>query len=142
MMKSNIMKRAWEIFRTLVGDYKAKLSTALKRAWAEVKSNYTAVVSYLESKGYTSTVVNENEKQIAITFSNPEIRVHYSVYKNNFAYGFKTKDYDAKTKTIAITNIEDFTIVFTKTAVCKNVAEYISKFAERHDNRVLKYLIA
>lgn len=41
MMKSNIMKRAWEIFRTLTGDYRAKLSMALKRAWAEVKNTIT-----------------------------------------------------------------------------------------------------
>lgn len=38
----NIMKRAWEIFRTLAGDRLAKLSQALKMAWAEIKN---AVVS-------------------------------------------------------------------------------------------------
>ena len=33
-----IMKRAWEIYRTLTGDHVAKLSMALKMAWAETKT--------------------------------------------------------------------------------------------------------
>lgn len=37
-MKKQIMRRAWEIFRTLTGDRIAKLSQALKMAWAEVKN--------------------------------------------------------------------------------------------------------
>lgn len=35
---TNVMKRAWEIYRTLVGDHIAKLSMALRQAWAEVKA--------------------------------------------------------------------------------------------------------
>ena len=35
---TNVMKRAWEIYRTLVGDHVAKLSMALRQAWAEVKA--------------------------------------------------------------------------------------------------------
>ena len=34
----NVMKRAWEIYRTLEGDRIAKLSQALKEAWAEAKA--------------------------------------------------------------------------------------------------------
>lgn len=33
----NVMKRAWEIYRTLTGDHIAKLSAALRQAWNEVK---------------------------------------------------------------------------------------------------------
>lgn len=33
-----IMKRAWEIFRTLTGDHIAKLAMALRQAWAEKKN--------------------------------------------------------------------------------------------------------
>lgn len=40
----NIMKRAWEIYRTLTGDRLAKLSQALKMAWAEVKKTVEKVV--------------------------------------------------------------------------------------------------
>lgn len=34
----NVMKRAWEIYRTLTGDHIAKLSVALRKAWAEIKN--------------------------------------------------------------------------------------------------------
>lgn len=34
----NVMKRAWEIYRTLTGDRIAKLSMALRQAWTEVKN--------------------------------------------------------------------------------------------------------
>lgn len=37
-MMKQIMKRAWEIYRTLTGDKLAKLSMALRQAWAEVKA--------------------------------------------------------------------------------------------------------
>lgn len=33
-----IMKRAWEIYRTLIGDHIAKLALALRQAWAEAKA--------------------------------------------------------------------------------------------------------
>ena len=38
-MKKEVMKRAWEIYRTLSGDRNAKLSQALKQAWAEAKTS-------------------------------------------------------------------------------------------------------
>lgn len=38
-MKKAIMKRAWEIYRTLEGDRAAKMSMALREAWAEAKAN-------------------------------------------------------------------------------------------------------
>lgn len=37
-MKRTVMARAWEIYRTLTGDRSAKMSMALRRAWAEVKA--------------------------------------------------------------------------------------------------------
>lgn len=40
-----VMKRAWEIFRTLLGDYTAKIKMALRMAWAEIK-NKPAVAEY------------------------------------------------------------------------------------------------
>lgn len=38
MNKAQIMKRAWEIVRTLVGTLREKLSKALHQAWAEAKA--------------------------------------------------------------------------------------------------------
>mgnify|MGYP003373712467 CR=1 FL=1 len=37
-MKKAVMTRAWEIYRTLTGDRRTKLSMALRRAWAEIKA--------------------------------------------------------------------------------------------------------
>lgn len=37
-MMKQIMKRAWQIYRTLTGDKIAKLSMALRQAWAEAKA--------------------------------------------------------------------------------------------------------
>lgn len=38
-MKKQLMKRAWEIFRTLSGDKNAKLKASLKEAWLEMKKS-------------------------------------------------------------------------------------------------------
>lgn len=58
MTKAQIMTRAWEIFRTLVGDRIAKLSMALRQAWAEAKAQTSGTemgwnVKALESMGAT-----------------------------------------------------------------------------------------
>jgi hypothetical protein len=45
-----IMQRAWQIYRTLKGDRDAKLSYALRQAWAEAK-NGDAVYSWLSTGG-------------------------------------------------------------------------------------------
>lgn len=42
-MKKNVMKRAWEIYRTLIGDHTAKLVMALKEAWAEAKATVETI---------------------------------------------------------------------------------------------------
>lgn len=41
MTKAQIMKRAHEIARTLEGDYMAKMSMALRQAWAESRESKT-----------------------------------------------------------------------------------------------------
>ena len=40
-MKKQVMKRAWEIYRELQGDRIAKLSMAMRQAWAEAKATQT-----------------------------------------------------------------------------------------------------
>lgn len=57
-MKKQIMKRAWEIYRTLEGDKIAKLSMALRQAWAEAKAQTSCTemgwnVKALEAMGAT-----------------------------------------------------------------------------------------
>lgn len=43
-MKKQVMRRAWEIYRELVGDRIAKLSMAMRQAWAEVKAAAAAEI--------------------------------------------------------------------------------------------------
>ena len=49
----NIMKRAWEIYRKLEGDHRAKLSLALKTAWREASSVETPeeIIEKLQAQG-------------------------------------------------------------------------------------------
>lgn len=75
----NIMKRAWEIYRTLEGDRLAKLAMALKQAWAEAKAEngredmLLEIAGWFTDKkarenglpfygGYVMAVLNETEK--------------------------------------------------------------------------------
>lgn len=63
-MKKAVMTRAWEIFRTLIGDRTAKLSMALTQAWSEV--NTPAVVDFqkeIEKLGYTDVLIQEWKKE-------------------------------------------------------------------------------
>ena len=53
----NIMRRAWEIYRTLEGDHRAKLSLALKTAWRETTSVKTPeeIIEKLQAQGLKVT---------------------------------------------------------------------------------------
>lgn len=46
----NVMKRAWEIYRTLEGNHYGKLSFALKQAWAEKKNGVKNMINAMISK--------------------------------------------------------------------------------------------
>lgn len=48
----NIMKRAWEIYRTLEGDHIAKLALALRQAWKEAKKESPeSIIEKLQAQG-------------------------------------------------------------------------------------------
>ena len=51
----NVMKRAWEIYRTLTGKHLEKLSKALKRAWVEIKT----VANKVNFGGYAKVAKTE-----------------------------------------------------------------------------------
>lgn len=55
-MRAQVMKRAWEIYRTLVGNRLAKLSAALKQAWKEVKN----AVKKIKFSGFAKVAKMEN----------------------------------------------------------------------------------
>ena len=49
-MMKQVMKRAWQIYRTLEGDKTAKLSMALRQAWAEAKAATTRAANEMDLK--------------------------------------------------------------------------------------------
>lgn len=98
-----IMKRAWEIYRTLTGTHKSKISIALKKAWSEVKAmtitKVQAVENFLKSKGYETKTANKEISAKRI------ITVLYKDFKND--PGLKMCEsvkgtYDAEKKTIQV----------------------------------------
>lgn len=62
----NVMKRAWEIYRTLTGDHVAKLAMALKKAWAEAKT--LVEVFRNDIKRATITLINPFTKAVAVEY--------------------------------------------------------------------------
>ena len=78
-----IMRRAWEIYRTLEGDRIAKLSYALKKAWAEYKSSKCELLEIAEwftdkkaaenglrvYDGDVIAIIGETEKAYKVIFS-------------------------------------------------------------------------
>lgn len=94
----NVMKRAWEIYRTLTGDHIAKISTALRMAWAEIKN--TAKETFC---GFAKIAKNDRASDDCdyITFKLWEKASKRRVYLND--YKRRTIGYiDAITKEIVI----------------------------------------
>lgn len=54
-----IMKRAWEIVKTLEGDLRARLSVALKQAWAEARQTKVSKEYYDDGQLKAEYQVNE-----------------------------------------------------------------------------------
>lgn len=46
-MKRNIMKRAHELAKKMIGDYKARMSLALRQAWREAKKVVEGIEKYV-----------------------------------------------------------------------------------------------
>jgi len=52
MIMKKIMRRAWEIYRTLEGDHQAKLALALRQAWSESKTaTPEEIIEKLQAQG-------------------------------------------------------------------------------------------
>ena len=89
----NVMTRAWEIYRTLTGDRLAKLSQALKMAWAEVKNMAEKVVF----NGFAKVAKKESayDESCFLTFKAWEKygkkRIYINDYKNR-TLGFIEND--------------------------------------------------
>ena len=65
-MKRNVMKRAHQIAKTLEGDYRARMSIALRQAWKEVKEvrNMVIKVNHQPSGGkeWVAEIVGRDPK--------------------------------------------------------------------------------
>lgn len=114
-MKKQIMKRAWEIYRTLTGDHIAKLSMALREAWAEAKGeaveagwNVTKLIDagakrwqkYGKDRIYLSgaaEAIKENSGYIYIG----SIEGAYIDMMDGKVYGLRGRYYDAVLKGLA-----------------------------------------
>ena len=71
-MKRNLMERAHEIARSLEGDYRARMSLALRQAWKEerrmkMKKNYAAY-------HIDGSKANEFKAAAMKLFANPELK--------------------------------------------------------------------
>lgn len=60
-MKRQLMLRAWEIARKLVGDLRTRLSQALKQAWAELRQSE---LSELDIKSLVHETLEENYSRL------------------------------------------------------------------------------
>lgn len=69
----NVMKRAWEIYRTLTGDHIAKLAMALKDAWAEAKNTAkkTATEGIMKVKAWVIEKAQNEAKRYNMWFNIP-----------------------------------------------------------------------
>lgn len=98
----NIMKRAWEIYRTLKGDHIAKISYSLKKSWEESRME-TLTKQFENYLGFTFE--SPSDSRIAEMYLTRTIVVKYSDYKNNldcFGYVVKKGAYNASNKTIEV----------------------------------------
>lgn len=80
----NIMKRAWEIYRTLTGDRIAKLSAALKMAWAEIKNAVKAAFTGFASVASVEKRENASDVCHYLTFKAWEKNGIRRIYINDY----------------------------------------------------------
>ena len=93
----NVMKRAWEIYRSLVGDKAAKLSMALKQAWSEIKRGVKKVMEgYKVEDGLVVSETLPSGKELKITmkyWESPDKRVkRYYVDRDGEQIGWISAD--------------------------------------------------
>lgn len=93
----NVMKRAWEIYRSLVGDKAAKLSMALKQAWSEIKRGVKKVMEgYKVEDGLVVSETLPSGKELKITmkyWESPDKRLkRYYVERDGEQIGWISAD--------------------------------------------------
>lgn len=81
----NVMKRAWEIYRTLTGDRIAKLSVALHQAWEESRKPSEEFVNKVK------TLIFNNDLQMYNNGENIKARVARGSEDDKFLMNNKAK---------------------------------------------------
>ena len=123
--KSKLMRRAWDIRKSLAEEMKVKvsiisMSESLKIAWAEAKSTANTTTNRtlldvaldrLKKSGFTNITSKHVAKSIKISFQEEKHNVPYRVYKNDYSnYNTIKGSYNSTTKTIdLISDIETVT---------------------------------
>ena len=73
-MKRNLMKRAHEIARNLEGDYRARMSLALRQAWRENKEGKEVDNTKYAAYHIDGSKANEFKAAAMTLFANPELK--------------------------------------------------------------------
>lgn len=98
----NIMKRAWEIYRTLTGDRQVKMSMALRQAWAEsrnTKSEKEICIDRLNTIVANSSTYDYCEFEISVSDwqKNGKDRTYFSIIEKSSnrksSHHYAKKDY-------------------------------------------------
>ena len=91
-MLREVMKRAWEIYRTLEGDRVAKLSLALKTAWKEIKEGGKKVIKiadwFLKKNAIYVATIGTNSN-VDVNVLKETDKAVYAELTYNHSYGNK-----------------------------------------------------
>lgn len=116
----NIMKRAWEIYKTLNGTHLDKLSVALKKAWAEFKARAKET---FEGFAKIAKINNPYSDCSYLTFKFWEKGSHKRIYIND--YKRRTIGYiNAITKEVVINDNQGNTSNEIDTAINGFMSKY------------------
>jgi len=92
----NVMIRAWEIYRSLVGDKDAKLSMALKQAWSEKRGVKKDMEGYKVEDGLVVSETLPSGKELKIKmkyWESPDKRLkRYYVERDGEQIGWISAD--------------------------------------------------
>ena len=121
----NIMKRAWEIYRTLTGDHIAKLSAALRKAWAEGKAVVKEKFNRYATIAKSAHGTNYDDGSTVTNFKLWENYGKKRVYVTN--YKGRTLAY------IDCNNNNNIVTVYDNETVCTAVTEIIKEFLSKYE---------
>lgn len=116
----NVMKRAWEIYRTLQGDHIAKLSVALRMAWKEVKKMVKKTFEGIAKVVITGRE-NYDEDSMYLTFKAWEKGNIKRIYINDY-----------KRRTVGYIENGEFTLKDNQGLNRTAIDSTISKFTEEY----------